>query len=108
MTDIIELNVYCYLAVTTVLPAETLPPIGVFWDIENCNVPRGKSALGIVQRIRDKFFTGQREVEFMCVCDISKESKEVIQELNYAQVTTHILQVPVHISLFKPVHLLVC
>ena len=70
------------------MPAETLPPIGVFWDIENCHVPRGKSAQTIVQRIRDKFFTGQREVEFMCVCDISKESKAIIQELNYAQVVS--------------------
>lgn len=61
-------------------------PIGVFWDIENCPVPRGKSAMAIVQKIRDTFFTGKREVEFMCVCDISKEKKEVIEELNKAQV----------------------
>ncbi|XP_072022715.1 meiosis regulator and mRNA stability factor 1-like [Amphiura filiformis] len=63
------------------------PPIGVFWDIENCAVPRGKSALSVAQRIRDRFFTGHREAEFMCVCDISKESPVVIQELNDAQVT---------------------
>lgn len=29
--------------------------IGVFWDIENCSVPRGKSALTVVQRIREEF-----------------------------------------------------
>ena len=61
-------------------------PIGVFWDIENCPVPRGKSASAVVQKIRREFFTGKREVEFMCVCDISKEKKEVIEELNKAQV----------------------
>ncbi|XP_071478338.1 meiosis regulator and mRNA stability factor 1-like [Diadema antillarum] len=63
------------------------PPIGVFWDIENCAVPRGKSALAVVQRIRDRFFAGHREAEFMCVCDINKESSTIIQELNDAQVT---------------------
>lgn len=66
-------------------------PIGVFWDIENCPVPRGKSASGVVQKIRKEFFSGKREVEFMCVCDISKEKKEVIEELNKAQVRFVIL-----------------
>ncbi|XP_051876783.1 meiosis regulator and mRNA stability factor 1 isoform X2 [Pristis pectinata] len=66
---------------------ENLPPIGVFWDIENCSVPTGRSAMTIVQRIRQLFFQGHREAEFMCVCDISKENKEVIQELNNCQVT---------------------
>ena len=32
-------------------------------------------------------YAGKREVEFMCVCDISKEKKEVIEELNKAQVS---------------------
>ncbi|XP_048760043.2 meiosis regulator and mRNA stability factor 1-like isoform X2 [Ostrea edulis] len=66
--------------------ASSLPPIGVFWDIENCCVPRWKSALFVVQAIRDSLFADHREVEFMCVCDTSKESKDVIQELNSAQV----------------------
>uniref|UniRef100_UPI00398F5C47 meiosis regulator and mRNA stability factor 1 isoform X2 n=1 Tax=Pristiophorus japonicus TaxID=55135 RepID=UPI00398F5C47 len=66
---------------------ENLPPIGVFWDIENCSVPTGRSAMAVVQRIRQRFFQGHREAEFMCVCDISKENKEVIQELNNCQVT---------------------
>ena len=61
-------------------------PIGVFWDIENCCVPKWRSALWVVQKIRTKFFQGHREVEFMCVCDTSKENKMVIQELNSAQV----------------------
>ncbi|XP_006759748.1 PREDICTED: meiosis arrest female protein 1 isoform X1 [Myotis davidii] len=66
---------------------ENLPPIGVFWDIENCSVPSGRSASAVVHRIREKFFKGHREAEFICVCDISKENKEVIQELNNCQVT---------------------
>ncbi|XP_021516221.1 meiosis regulator and mRNA stability factor 1 isoform X2 [Meriones unguiculatus] len=74
-------------AVVTGQVLETLPPIGVFWDIENCSVPSGRSATTVVQRIREKFFRGHREAEFICVCDISKENKEVIQELNNCQVT---------------------
>ncbi|XP_072337934.1 meiosis regulator and mRNA stability factor 1-like isoform X1 [Scyliorhinus torazame] len=73
--------------VVTLAQQENLPPIGVFWDIENCSVPTGRSAMTIVQRIRQRFFQGHREAEFMCVCDISKENKEVIQELNNCQVT---------------------
>ncbi|GIY40908.1 meiosis regulator and mRNA stability factor 1 [Caerostris darwini] len=64
-----------------------LPPIGVFWDIENCQVPKGKSASALVQNIREKFFEKHREAEFMCVCDIHKESAFVIDELLFAQVT---------------------
>ncbi|XP_029431876.1 meiosis regulator and mRNA stability factor 1 isoform X2 [Rhinatrema bivittatum] len=74
------------VTVTGQLP-ENLPPIGVFWDIENCSVPSGRSAVAVVQRIREKFFKGHREAEFICVCDISKENKEVIEELNNCQVT---------------------
>ncbi|XP_041838549.1 meiosis regulator and mRNA stability factor 1 isoform X2 [Melanotaenia boesemani] len=66
---------------------ENIPPVGVFWDIENCNVPSGRSAGAVVQRIRSRFFQGHREAEFICVCDISKESKAVIEELNNCQVT---------------------
>ncbi|XP_065214486.1 meiosis regulator and mRNA stability factor 1-like isoform X2 [Planococcus citri] len=63
-----------------------LPPIGVFWDIENCQVPKGRSAVVIAQAIRDKFFQGYRETEFLVVCDVKKENSQVIQELNDAQV----------------------
>ena len=65
---------------------ETRKAIGLFWDIENCNVPRYVSALSVVQRLRERFFRGLREAEFMCVCDINKESKHVIEELNNGQV----------------------
>lgn len=65
---------------------ENIPPVGVFWDIENCSVPSGRSAGSVVERIRSRFFQGHREAEFICVCDISKESKAVIQELNNCQV----------------------
>ncbi|KAJ8001836.1 hypothetical protein DPEC_G00173550 [Dallia pectoralis] len=66
---------------------ENIPPVGVFWDIENCCVPSNRSAAAVVQRLRSRFFQGHREAEFICVCDISKENKAVIQELNNCQVT---------------------
>ncbi|CAC5393561.1 LKAP [Mytilus coruscus] len=64
-----------------------LIPIGVFWDIENISIPKKKSAFRIVQTIRHTFFNGHKEAEFVCVCDTVKERKDVIQELNAAQVT---------------------
>ena len=67
-----------------------LEPVGVFWDFENCSVPKGKSAQAVVQKIRSVFFKEKREVEFMCVCDTSKEKKSVIEELNKAQVITEL------------------
>ncbi|KAG0718693.1 Meiosis regulator and mRNA stability factor 1 [Chionoecetes opilio] len=63
-----------------------LPPIGVFWDIENCQVPKGLSATHVVQAIRTRFFNNHREVEFMCVCDTLKENSTILEELNDAQV----------------------
>lgn len=60
--------------------------IGVFWDIENCSIPFHKSALGFVQKIRDRFFVSRKEAEFMCVCDTSNQNRDTIQELNDAQV----------------------
>lgn len=63
-----------------------LPPIGVFWDIENCQVPKGRSAVAVTQVIRDSFFSGYREAEFIVVCDVKKENNQVVQELNDAQV----------------------
>ena len=61
---------------------------GVFWDIENCRVPKGGSARELVGRIRKKLYQPDldREAEFMCVCDASKENKELMKELNSAQV----------------------
>lgn len=64
-----------------------LPPIGVFWDIENCQVPRNVSATCMVQRIRERLFKGYREAEFLVVCDVKKENAQVIQELHDAQVS---------------------
>ena len=65
---------------------ESAKAIGLFWDIENCQVPHHVSALLVVQRLRERFFGGLREAEFMCVCDINKESKTIIEELNSGQV----------------------
>ncbi|KZC11840.1 Meiosis arrest female protein 1 [Dufourea novaeangliae] len=69
-----------------------LPPIGVFWDIENCHVPKGRSAMAATQVIREKFFSGYREAEFIVVCDVWKETSQVVKELNDAQV--NLIHVP--------------
>ena len=61
-------------------------PVGLFWDIENCSVPTNKSAFTVATKMRRVFFEGKREAEFMVVCDITKERKDVINALNKAQV----------------------
>ncbi|XP_056643206.1 meiosis regulator and mRNA stability factor 1 [Diorhabda sublineata] len=63
-----------------------LPPLGIYWDIENCQVPKNKSAAAVVKRIREVFLDNYRESEFVVVCDIRKESSQVIQELHDAQI----------------------
>lgn len=67
---------------------ETL--LAVFWDIENCTVPKGKSVLSVVQCIRGRFLLpGLREAEFLCVCDVWKEPAAMLTQLNDAQVDIH-------------------
>ena len=73
-----------------------LEPVGVFWDIENCPVPMNKSAFSLAAKIRRTFFVGKREAEFMCVCDITKERREVIDALNKAQVLNYMYSVIVY------------
>ncbi|XP_077300823.1 meiosis regulator and mRNA stability factor 1-like protein isoform X8 [Arctopsyche grandis] len=63
-----------------------LPPIGFFWDIENCQVPKKCSAIAVVAAIRNTFLVGRREVEFVVVCDTRKEQPTLLQELNDAQI----------------------
>ena len=59
----------------------------MFWDIENCRVPPDKSAFALANKIRKRFFEGKREAEFVCVCDITKETRVVVDALNKAQVS---------------------
>ena len=60
--------------------------VGVFWDIENCRVPRNKSVSAAVEAIRRELLCNYREAEFMVVCDTKKESEKVIKEFHNAQV----------------------
>lgn len=67
---------------------QTHVPIGIFWDIENCQIPRGCSAIDVVAAIRSKFVRdGRREADFVVVCDVRKESTQRLLELNDAQVS---------------------
>lgn len=61
--------------------------VAVFWDIENCGVPKGKSPSAVVQCIRSQFMTSDvKEAEFLCVCDVSREPTHLIDKLNEMQV----------------------
>lgn len=63
----------------------------ISWFIFFVQIPRGRSAVAVAQVIRDKFFDGYREAEFLVVCDVKKETSQVIQELNDAQVSGSII-----------------
>lgn len=65
---------------------KVLPPVGIFWDIENCQVPKYKCASNLVHRIRDIFMVNYREAEFVVVCDVKKENPQIIQDLHDTQV----------------------
>jgi meiosis arrest female protein 1 len=45
--------------------------------------------VAVAQAIRDKFFEGYREAEFIVVCDVKKEHSQIIKELNDAQVNIY-------------------
>lgn len=61
---------------------------GIYWDIENCNVPSGKSVVELVQRIRSLVVKNHFiENEFVVVCDSSKLDKGILNDLNDCQVT---------------------
>ena len=62
--------------------------VGVFWDIENCAVPHGKAAGGVAERVRAlPSVSGRAEMEFVVVCDVTKQQEDVVNDLNAAQVT---------------------
>lgn len=66
--------------------------ISVFWDIENCAVPNGVPAYEIVLKVRQRFYAGYREADFVVACDTARMSAAVIAELNEALVT--VIHVP--------------
>ena len=71
----------------TMIKPIQLEPVGLFWDIENCPVPVTKSAFSVANKMRKELFQGKREAEFMCVCDITKERKDVMDDLQKAHVS---------------------
>lgn len=68
-----------------------LSSLGIYWDIENCQVPKHKNAAAVVQKIRQIFLENHRESEFVVVCDIKKENPQLIQELHDSQVNKSLL-----------------
>lgn len=60
--------------------------VGIFWDIENVRLPSYHQAIAVVEAIRRRFLVNYREAEFLVVCDARKERKELVANLNNAQV----------------------
>jgi meiosis arrest female protein 1 len=79
------LKIFCYPKKSLFL---SLPFFcsGIFWDIENIRLPNYYQAITVVEAIRQRFLTKYREAEFLVVCDVHKEKKELVTDLNNAQV----------------------
>lgn len=68
--------------------AEKKVEIGIFWDIENCQVPYGKSASELVQTIRRYLELEHPECryayDFVAACDVFRlrETQRITDQLN--------------------------
>jgi citrate lyase gamma subunit len=64
-------------------------PIGIFWDLETCRIPDGKSVKQLVKRIIDFVIVDQiidKINVFYCFCDSIKLTKRIINQLNQSNV----------------------
>jgi len=65
-------------------------PVGIFWDIENCSVPKNKSPSGIIAHIRTAFVLNRlnnREYEFLIACDVTRIRSDIREDINKAGMT---------------------
>ncbi|XP_015923278.2 uncharacterized protein [Parasteatoda tepidariorum] len=72
--------------VSTSIASNTYKVIAYYWDIENCPVPHKKSPTDFVKRIRETFNAGRTEFEFFAVCDVTRLSNIIAEELDRASV----------------------
>uniref|UniRef100_T1ILD4 Meiosis regulator and mRNA stability factor 1 n=1 Tax=Strigamia maritima TaxID=126957 RepID=T1ILD4_STRMM len=61
--------------------------IGLFWDIENCPVPKEKSVLYFVKKLRDLFFEGYTQDKFIVVCNAYNQPPAITKDLRDVGVT---------------------
>ncbi|KFM66123.1 hypothetical protein X975_02723, partial [Stegodyphus mimosarum] len=59
----------------------------VCWDIENCSLPSTKSAVDFVKHVRNKFYDGRTETQFIVACDVSNLNDALVKDLDEASVT---------------------
>ena len=62
--------------------------VGVYWDIENCQLPSHIDPHSFVEKIRSEFIQGRKLAEFLCVCDNTRIKKSVIDGLSNEGVST--------------------
>ena len=61
-------------------------PLGIFWDIENCQIPRTKSTSSVVKHLRDFVAHKHPECgyakEFCCACDVFRLGALISESLD--------------------------
>ena len=58
----------------------------VFWDIDNVRPKKNSNVLSFVGNVRNRFVGDLFEAGFIVVCDVRKEPKELVDQLNELQV----------------------
>ncbi|GFU33438.1 ATP-dependent RNA helicase DEAH12, chloroplastic [Nephila pilipes] len=76
-----------YLDVDSGISSKQSGIVSVFWDIENCPVPREKSAVDFVKRVRTMLYEGRTEGNFSVVCDVHNLNNVHAEELHASNVT---------------------
>jgi meiosis arrest female protein 1 len=59
--------------------------VGIFWDIENCNIPKNKDVTQLLKVIRKRAIGDHWNTkikEFECVCNTSKLCRQTVDYLN--------------------------
>ena len=61
-------------------------PLGIFWDIENCQVPHTKATSSVVKHLRDFVADKHPECgyakEFCCACDVIRLGAAISESLD--------------------------
>lgn len=58
--------------------------VGIFWDIENCQIPTGVAAHKVAEALQTLVKPPARRQEFICCTDVGKLSRDIRKGLGSA------------------------
>ena len=60
--------------------------VGIYWDIENCQLPSNINPHSFVEQMRSKFLQDKTLQEFACACVNKRMYKSIIDSLSCEEV----------------------